>query len=428
VDLFKLGCDVAVVGAGAAGLAAAIFIRRDHPGVRVAVFDGSPRPGAKILVSGGSRCNVTNRVVTERDFWGGRRPTIRHVLQAFSVAETVQFFEDIGVRLQEEADGKLFPASNRARDVLEALLRALAESGAHLASGTRVLAVRKVEGGFLLDTPGGPVRARAVVLATGGRSLPKTGSDGAGYEFARSLGHSLIEQTPALAPLVLDPSAPESIHPQLSGTAVHGEVSVWIEEAIGIRLSGALLFTHFGVSGPLVLNASRHWARARLEGRRVSLTLNVHPGDSFETVERRWIAASSERPRSTARSLLTMQLPEKFATAMLDVCGVPPDQRLSSLTREDRRRLVHALTAWRLPVTDTRGYNYAEVTAGGVGLDEIDSGTMQSRVCPGLFLIGEILDVDGRIGGFNFQWAWASARCAARAVGLRASCPDAGRV
>ena len=417
VDLFKLGCDVAVVGAGAAGLAAAIFTRRDHPALAVAVLDGSPRPGAKILVSGGSRCNVTNAVVTDQDFWGGKRSVIRRVLQALPVDETVKFFAALGVPLHEEPGGKLFPDSNRARDVLDALLRGVAGCGAHLAAGTRVLGIRRTGDAFLLDTSRGPLAARAVILATGGMSLPKTGSDGAGYEIARALGHSLVPPTPALAPLLLDPADRSSMHAGLSGIAVDAEIAIWVDGAIATRLTGALLFTHFGVSGPLALNASRHWARASADGRRVRLTLNVHPGDAFDTVDARWVAAAIDRPRATLRSALSTQLPEKVALAMLAVLRLPADRTLSALTREERRRLVHALVEWPLPVTDTRGYNYAEVTAGGIPLTEIDPATMQSRVCPGLFLVGEILDVDGRIGGFNFQWAWSSARVAARGIG-----------
>jgi predicted Rossmann fold flavoprotein len=416
VDLFKLGCDVAVVGAGAAGLATAIFVRRDQPSLSVLLLDGAPRPGAKILVSGGSRCNVTNTTVTEIDFWGGKRTVIRRVLHGLSVEETVQFFRELDVPLHEEAGGKLFPDSNRSRDVLDALLRGIADTDVRLASGTRVTGVRHAEPGFVLDTTAGALSARAVVLATGGRSLPKTGSDGGGYEIARSLGHSLVPQTPALAPLLLDAGTTYSVHAGLSGVAVDAELSVWVEGAISIRLSGALLFTHFGISGPLVLNASRHWARAGVEGRRVHLTLNFYPGQSFDVVDTRWIAAAAERPRATVRSVLALQVPDKAALALLGSLQLPGDRLLSALTREDRRRLVHALIAWPLPVLDTRGYNYAEVTAGGVDLSEIDPATMQSRVCPGLFLVGEILDVDGRIGGFNFQWAWSSARVAARGV------------
>jgi len=417
VDLFKLGCDVVVVGAGAAGLATAIFARREHPSLQVLLLDGASRPGAKILVSGGSRCNVTNTIVTEADFWGGKPTIIRRVLRGLSVDDTVRFFSDLGVPLHEEAGGKLFPDSNRSRDVLEALLRGAAEAGVHLASATRVTAVRRAAEGFELDTSAGALSARAVVLATGGRSLPKTGSDGGGYELAASLGHSLVAQTPALAPLVLDPGTGHSVHAGLSGIAVDSEISVWVDGAIATRLSGALLFTHFGISGPLVLNVSRHWARAGVEARRVRLTLNFYPGESFDAVEGRWIAAAAARPRTTARSVLAGQLPDKAALAILDALQLPVDRTMSEFTRDDRWRLVHALVEWPLPVLDTRGYNYAEVTAGGVDLNEIDPGTMQSRICPGLFLVGEILDVDGRIGGFNFQWAWSSARVAARGIG-----------
>ena len=414
VDLFKLGCDVAVVGAGAAGLATAIFTRRAHPHLRVAVLDGAQRPGAKILVSGGSRCNVTNTVVTEQDFWGGRRAVVRRVLQSLPVRDTVRFFEEIGVPLHEEAGGKLFPDSNRSRDVLDALLRELTRSGAHLLTRARVIAIRKTPHGFVLATSAGDLPARAVVLATGGRSLPKTGSDGLGYELARSLGHTLVEQTPALAPLLLA----GGIHTALSGVATDVELSVWIDGAIATRLSGALLFTHFGVSGPVVLDASRHWARARLEGRHVRLAINFHPGSTFESVEGGWIEAAKTRPRATLRGVLASQVPDAVAIALLDAARIPSDRLLAAVTREERRRLVHAQVDWPLEVTDTRGYNYAEVTAGGVSLDEIDPGTMQSRVCPGLYLTGEILDVDGRLGGFNFQWAWSSAWTASRGIGL----------
>lgn len=420
VELFKLGCDVAVVGAGAAGLAAAVFARRDHPSLRIALLDGASRPGAKILVSGGSRCNVTNSTVLESDFWGGKRTIVRRVLQGFPVTDTVRFFSELGVALHEEPGGKLFPDSNRSRDVLDALLRAAEGTGVQLTAATRVTGIRRSGNGFVLDTSAGPLAARAVVLATGGRSLPKTGSDGGGYELARSLGHSLVAQTPALAPLLLDPGTPHSIHAALSGSAIDAEIAVWIDGAIATRLSGALLFTHFGVSGPLVLNASRHWARARVEQRPVHLTLNFYPAETFDAVEARWIAAAAENPRATVRRVLGAQVADKVALAVLDVAQVPADRLLAALTREDRRRLVRALVEWPLPVTDTRGYNYAEVTAGGVDLTEIDPRTMQSRVCPGLFLVGEILDVDGRIGGFNFQWAWSSARVAARGLGTLA--------
>ena len=414
---FPAYSDVAIVGAGAAGLATAIFARRAAPRRSVALLDGASKPGAKILVSGGGRCNVTNTIVAETDFWGGKRTIVRRVLRGLPVDQTVTFFGELGLSLHEEAGGKLFPDSNQARDVLNALMSGLADAGARLHTGTRVHAVERTSEGFALDTSRGPMTARQLVLATGGQSLPKTGSDGGAYAIARALGHTLVPPTPALAPLVLDRDTAYSIHNGLSGIAVDAELSIWIDGAVATRLSGALLWTHFGISGPVVLNASRHWARARLEGRPVRMTLNLHPGQTFEAVEARWIAAAAERPRAFARTVLAADVPEAVAVAVLGVLGIATDRTVAELTREDRRRLVHALTAWPLPVTDTRGYNYAEATAGGVDLTEIDPATMESRVCPGLFLVGEILDVDGRIGGFNFQWAWSSAALAGRAIG-----------
>jgi predicted Rossmann fold flavoprotein len=409
-------CDVAIVGAGAAGLAAAIFTRRAAPTRTVVLLDGALRPGAKILVSGGGRCNVTNTIVTETDFWGGKRTMVRRVLRALPVEETVAFFRDLGLPLHEEAGGKLFPDSHQARDVLNALLSGVRDAGVTFETGARVHAVTRADGGFVVDTSRGPMHARQVVLATGGRSLPKTGSDGGGYEIARALGHTLVPPAPALAPLRLDGDTAYSIHAGLSVIAVSVEISIWIDGTLATRLQGAMLWTHFGISGPVVLNASRHWARARLDERRVRLTLNLHPRETFDAVNARWMAAAAARPRASVRGVLAADLPDAVAVAVLGVLGIPPDRTAGELTRDDRRRLVHALTEWPLPVTDTRGYNFAEVTSGGVDLTEIDPGSMESRVCPGLFLVGEVLDVDGRIGGFNFQWAWSSAYVAGRGI------------
>jgi predicted Rossmann fold flavoprotein len=406
--------DIVIVGAGAAGLATAIFARRRRPDLTVLLLDGAARPGAKILVSGGGRCNVTNAVVTASDFWGATPPVIRRVLKALPVDATVALFADLGVALHEEPDGKLFPDSHRARDVLDALLRGVQDAGARLAAGVRVHGVGRQGHAFVLDTSAGAIRAGAVVLATGGRSLPKTGSDGGGYRIAEALGHTLVPQTPALAPLLLDADAPGGVHRELSGVSVDGEIAVWVDGVITTRLRGALLWTHFGISGPLALNASRHWARAT--GRRVSLSLSLYPEARFEDVDAMWIRAAVDRPSTTLRRMLGARVPDAMAGAVLRALSLPADRALADLTRDDRRRLVHAVTGWPLPVLDTRGYNYAEVTAGGVPLAEVDPATMQSRVCPGLYFAGEILDVDGRIGGFNFQWAWCTAALAGRAV------------
>jgi predicted Rossmann fold flavoprotein len=402
------------VGAGAAGLATAIFTRRANPRRSVTILDSAKKPGAKILVSGGSRCNVTNSIVTERDFWGGRSTIIRRVLRQFSAGETVAFFRDLGVTLHEEADGKLFPDSNRARDVLDALLRETRACGAMLLSAHRAIDVEPMDGAFRVVTASGGLHAGSVVLATGGQSLPKSGSDGGGFAIAQRLGHTLVPTTPALVPLLLD--AADGFHRELSGVSHDVEIAVWIDGRVSVRLSGAMLWTHFGISGPVALNASRHWMRAQIEQRPVRLTVSFHPGASFEEIDARWSDRARETPRATVQSTLAASLPSSVAAAIMDRLGIDRTVTFAHFARDDRRRLARALVEWPLPIGGTRGYNYAEVTAGGIALDEIDPATMESRVCRGLYLVGEILDVDGRIGGFNFQWAWSTGFVAARAL------------
>src|SRR6266850_3853865 len=229
--------DVVVVGGGAAGLAAAVFCARASAGARVICADGAKTIGAKILVSGGSRCNVTNRVVTERDFWGGDSRVIRNVLRAFPSSRAAEFFDELGVALHEEEDGKLFPDTNRARTVLDALLLELQKTGAELHSARRVVGVQPSDGGFIVETAAGDsYAARVVILATGGRSLPKTGSDGTGYEFARRFGHGYVETTPALVPLMLD----DAFAARLAGVSHPAALTLRANSETAVRLEGSL--------------------------------------------------------------------------------------------------------------------------------------------------------------------------------------------
>jgi predicted Rossmann fold flavoprotein len=406
--------DVLIVGAGAAGLATAIFVRRLDPSRSVLVLEGVRKPGAKILISGGSRCNVTNRIVTERDFWGGRSTFVRRVLRAFTADDAVRLFNELGVRLHEEADGKLFPDSNSSREVLAALLRELDAVGAALIANQRVIDVVPAAHGFSVVTADRTFDGRCVVIATGGRSVPKSGSDGSGYPIAERLGHRIIPPTPALAPLILDSEA--SIHRTLAGVSIDAEIAVWIDGSVATRLRGSLLWTHFGASGPLAMNVSRHWLRAREDERPVELTASFRPGESLDAVDAALLDAANRAPRAATLTLLTPFVPASMAHAILDRLSIDETTTGAHLPRDDRRRIAKALVEWPLPVTGTRGYNFAEATAGGVALDDVDPGSMESRLRPGLYFVGEVLDVDGRIGGFNFQWAWSTAFVAARGL------------
>jgi predicted Rossmann fold flavoprotein len=398
--------DIAIIGAGAAGLTAAIFARRTAPDARIVLLDGAPKIGAKILISGGGRCNVTHDVVTPDDF-NGNRNAIAKVLRTFTVDQTVAWFAEMGVELKREETGKLFPTTDRAKTVLDALLRAC--EGVEIRTGTKVFGVRwpqpplsyvhgkAAAAAAALQTTTGDIHAHLVILATGGRSIPKTGSDGSGYDLARSLGHTVGNVFPALVPLIL-----ESGHwmTSLSGTSLDAELSVRADSGkVLVRHRGSMLFTHFGLSGPVVLDISRHWIASRGQ-----LFANFLPGETFESLESLLIKGN---PRSTIASILRGRVPERLLAA---IAGEPVP--LAKLTKEERRRIVRAFIEVPVPVVRDRGFDFAEVTADGVSLSEIDVSTMASRRCEGLYLCGEILDVDGRIGGYNFQWAWASGRLA----------------
>jgi predicted Rossmann fold flavoprotein len=384
--------DVAVVGVGAAGLMAAIFSARR--GARVVALDSASKIGAKILISGGGRCNVTHDVVTAADF-NGSRNAIAKVLRTFDVPETVAFFESLGVRLKREETGKLFPVSDRARDVVEALLGAARAAGVEIVTGARVNGLSVVGDRFSVSTTDNrQLTTRRVVLAAGGKSVPKTGSDGSGYALARALGHSVTKTFPALVPLVV-----ERDHwiTTLSGTSVDVELSVKAPAGRVLhRERGSMLFTHFGISGPVVLDISRHW----IANQPATLTANFLPGETFESLDAAFVA-------TTPAAVLRRRLPDRLAAQL-----APPGR----LTKEARRQVVHDTVDFTIPVVRDRGFDYAEVTAGGVPLSEVSVSTMASRVRDGLYLCGEILDVDGKIGGYNFQWAWSSGRLAGLAA------------
>ncbi len=408
--------DVIIVGAGAAGLATAIFAARANPALRIVALDGARQIGAKILVSGGGRCNVTNARVTPADFYGGNPNILRRTFAAFDEHATRAFFAEIGVPLHEEAYGKLFPDSNSARTVVAALLREAERRGVKLRTAHRVTGISREAAGFALRVaaPTGEEqwRCERLVLATGGLSLPRTGSDGAGYAFAQALGHTLVATTPALDPLRLD----GAFHADLAGVAHDMRLTLRRDGQKPVHVQGPALWTHFGLSGPAALNLSRHWLRARLEGAAAELSASFVGASDFGAVEQVLIELGRTQPRVYAASALHRWVPLRVAEALARSAGVNGQLALGRLGRNERRRLVHALTAWRLPVVGTRGYKFAEVTAGGVPLNEIDPRAMASRCCPGLHLVGEMLDVDGRIGGFNFQWAWSSGYVAGAAL------------
>jgi len=388
-------------------LAAAIFaaqeLRAAGSNAAVLVLDGAERLGAKIRVSGGGRCNVTHQRVTPDDF-NGPRNIVRNILARFDHEAAIAWFDSLGVRLKTEPTGKLFPDDDSAQTVLRALLGRCGQLGVTVHTLARVLSLESGDGLWTLSTTAGTFLAAKVVMATGGQSLPKTGSDGQGWQIVKALGHTVTPTWPALVPLVLDAGF---FHTRLSGLSCEVELSTVADGRPVDRRSGSLLWTHFGVSGPVVLDASRHWIAARNSGANTELRANL-VGLPFEHMEHELVRAADQRPRSTVLSEVARRLPARLAQAVAAFAGIPSTVTLAQLSRPLRRQLAHALAELPLPVLQDRGWNHAEVTAGGVPLGEINYRTMESRRAAGLHLVGEMLDCDGRIGGFNFQWAWST--------------------
>lgn len=409
-------CDILVIGAGAAGLFAATWAGRaaraaGRP-ISILAVDGAKKLGAKILVAGGGRCNVTHWRVTEADYAGSTAPAIRKVLGRFTVDDTVRFFSACGVDLKREDTGKLFPVTDSARTVLDALVGAATAAGAALVHPARVTAIDRAAGGFCVATEAGSIDAARIILCTGGKSLPKSGSDGAGFAIATSLGHSLTAPiVPALVPLVVPG---EHWIRGLSGLTLRAEMVLLAPTGKRLRsFTGSTLCTHTGLSGPSVLDISRHWLVERTRDPGVRLAINWLPGTSADEIDRLLRGAAVRG----ALAVLREQLPERLARQLCECAGAPAT---GDLPRDARRRLVQCATALDLDIVGDRGFTIAEATAGGVPLSEVRLDSMESRVCPGLFLAGEVLDVDGRIGGFNFQWAWASGYVAGSAAATAA--------
>lgn len=399
--------DVVIVGAGAAGLMAAQCAARR--GRRTVLLEKNRSPGLKILISGGGRCNLTTTLggaALEAEYGRRRGRFLRHALRQFPPAALCAMVEQQGVPLHEEDLDKIFPVSRRARDVLDACTALATGAGAELRTGQPVTGLRPLPGGgFELDTPAGAVQAAAVVLATGGRSYPKTGATGDGYLLLAALGHTITRTVPALAPLVV---AADWLR-ELQGIVLHG-VELRLHAADGRllhRRRRPILLTHFGLSGPAPMDLAGDVEEC---GEGAALAFDFAPGQSREQLDAEWLAAAAAHGRSSPEQLLPPSLPERLRATLCRLAGTAPT--LAALSRDGRRRLLDVTKDLRVPVARSRGFAHAEVTRGGVALDEIDSRTMQSRRVPGLFVCGELLDVDGPIGGFNFQAAFATGRLA----------------
>lgn len=396
--------DVIIIGAGAAGLAAALFCQRQK--MKVLLLDGKDKIGAKILMSGGNRCNVTNIEVSEKDYESESPRFVRNILRAFPPTKTIEFFKTLGVNLSLERDGKYFPTTQSAQTILDAFLKEIKKQNIPLKTNYKVNKLSFENGHFHVKGNGFTEKGDKIILCTGGLSHPNTGSDGRGYSLATSFNHSLISTSAALTPLLTSTEG----WTQLRGVALPCELTLSVGAKKKISFQGPLLFTHFGISGTPVLNISRHWDR----NEKSLLTANFLPSLNPDLFKKEWLQATTDHPSWQIKRFLSSQLPQRFIEFFLKLNGISESKSLNQTSKKERDLLIQKLFSTSLPITSVYGYKKAEVTAGGVNLKEVDPKTMESRQQPGLYFAGEILDVDGRIGGFNFQWAWASAYVAAQ--------------
>ena len=431
--------DVVILGGGAAGLFAGI--RAAEVGADALILEKNRRAGVKILMSGGTRCNLTNArglrslrgitgpidpVYDPREALGARSiqqafdaggKFLGPSLKAFSVESTVDFFEGEGVATKIEGNGKIFPASDKATDVLNALLGRLRRSGCALRCDSPALNIEAINEGFRITIPNGEVTCRRLIIAVGGQSYPGSGTCGDGYGFARSFGHAIVEPKPALVPLRVVPEWVTGLKgltmPDITAAVVDhsGEILLQRREA--------LLFAHFGLTGPSILDVSRAVAR-HLSEKPLDLTLDLLPDRKLETIELE-LQDVCRAGRKLVSGLVPPEIPKRLAEEVVKSADIPVDRTGPDLSRDERKRLVATCKRLRMPVAGTLGFAKAEVTSGGVVLDEVDPKTLESLKQPGLYFAGEVLDLDGLIGGYNFQAAWSTGRLAGETAARSAS-------
>lgn len=388
--------DVVIIGAGAAGMMCAIEAGRR--GRRVVVIDHAKAPGEKIRISGGGRCNFTNINAGPKNFLSQNPHFCKSALARYTPRDFLGMVESHGIAWHEKTLGQLF-CDHSAKDVIAMLLKEMRSVGAELRLATDVACIERSQAGFRIVTSDGALETQSLVIATGGKSIPKMGATGFAYRIAEQFGLRIVETRPALVPLTLDPQALAS-HDGMPGVSVevvarHGKT----------EFREAMLFTHRGLSGPAILQISSFWR----EGEDVALHLQPDL-DIVETL----VAARRLNGRQAVQTVLAEHLPRKLAQLLVKQAAV--DGTLAELSGRKIEALAENIRRWRVRPAGSEGYRTAEVTLGGVDTDDLDSRTMAAKAVPGLYFIGEAIDVTGWLGGYNFQWAWASGYAAGQAA------------
>ncbi|MEO1660239.1 MAG: NAD(P)/FAD-dependent oxidoreductase [Pseudomonadota bacterium] len=391
--------DAVIIGAGAAGLFCGA--RAAQRGLSVLVLDHSGKPGEKIRISGGGRCNFTNLETEPKCFLSENPHFAKSALARYSPWDFCSLMAEHGLSWHEKTLGQLF-CDQKSGAVIQMLLTELERPGGRLSLNTSVHAIESIAEGFVVRTSNGPVQARSVVIATGGLSIPKIGATGFAYDIAEQFGHSLIPTRPALVPMTFTDDYKEAFA-ALSGVALPVEARA----ETGPSFVENMLFTHRGLSGPSVLQISSYWQQTE------TLKFDLMPAQDAQAM---LMDARATAPKQPLSQCLSAHFPARFSNYFPTALGLDASIRMAELSNQHLDRVSQALKGWSLRPAGTEGWRTAEVTAGGVATDALSSRTMESQLHSGLFFIGECVDVTGWLGGYNFQWAWASAAAAAEAL------------
>lgn len=393
---------VLVVGGGAAGMMAAISAKIN--GAEVVVLERNNRVGKKILATGNGRCNYTN-INLSIDNYHGKNPKFAYsCLSKFGVAETLDFFERLGITPAIEEKGKVFPLSFQSSSVLDVLRFELEDLGVELLTDVFVIGINKGEKFELILEDGRKVYGDKVILATGGCAAPNTGSDGNGYTLAKSMGHSIVEVFPGLVQLKLE----GDIFKQVDGVKFVGTAGLYVGNELIKEDRGDILFTNYGISGPPILQLSRTALEYLNNNKAIELKVSIIDRKTEKELFDYLIYRFGFMAKKTIEKGLIGLINKRLILPILKEVNIDKNKQISYLSNEEVRRLANILTDWRFNISGSKSFKDAQVTAGGINTDEIDSSTMESKLVEGLYFAGEIVDIDGDCGGFNLQWAWSS--------------------
>ena len=390
---------VAIIGGGASGLVCAIFCAQNS--CKVDIFEQNSKCGKKILVSGNGRCNITNKNLNTTDFFGGNPSFTLDAINSFGFKEFNDFASSIGLLLDVKDDGRCYPLSNESKSVLTLLLNQTTKLGVKIYTDKKITDIKNI-----------CERYDSVVIATGSQAAEHLGGNDDGHKFAQEFGHNIVETYPSLVQLHLN----SSIAHKMSGVKTFGEVTLLINNKKDITCSGDILFTAYGVSGFAILDISQRASVALMEYSKVDISINLLPSFTAQKLSSYILNFCAKNPNILILDVLIGLVPLKMAKGLLQSLNISIDAKAKDLNTKQSKKIANEMLNWRFEVTDTHGFRHAEVSGGGVDTSEINSKTMESLKKKNLYFCGEVLDVVGKRGGYNFAFAWASAYLCAQDI------------